>query len=73
MNKNSGTSFYNSIRKEIEKEVELNRREKEVEDKEKRIKELEEKRIKEDKINLASKKEKSKMVSSFEKAIKSYL
>ena len=28
MNKNSGTSFYNSIRKEIEKEVELNRREK---------------------------------------------
>lgn len=73
MNKNSGTSFYNSIRKEIEKEVELNRREKEVEDREKRIKELEEKRIKEDKINPASKKEKSKMVSSFEKAIKSYL
>mgnify|MGYP000169174674 CR=1 FL=1 len=67
---NSGREFYSSIRREIEKEIELNRREKAVEEREKAIAEME-RREESRRTKEVESKDNDIAFSSFEKAIKS--
>ena len=67
---NSGREFYSSIRREIEKEIELNRREKADEEREKAIAEME-RREESRRTKEVESKDNDIAFSSFEKAIKS--
>lgn len=70
MSRNTRISLYESVRKEIEKEIELNRREKAVEEREKAIAEME-RREESIRTKEVESKDNDIAFSSFEKAIKS--